>query len=125
MKKKKISKFVYWAPRVLSIIFIFFLALMSLDVFSPGLSFWQIAGGLLIHNIPVFVLLIVLWISWKYEWVGGVAFILAGMLYIAMLLTNALRNRFEWYMLSWAVQIAGIAFFIGILFLINWFKKKK
>ena len=119
--KKKISKLVYWTPRILSIIFIFFLALMSLDVFSPELSFWESVVGLFMHNIPVFILLIALLISWKYEWVGGLVFILAGLLYIVVLM----RNSFEWYMLSWAIQIAGIAFFIGILFFINLFKKKK
>jgi hypothetical protein len=94
---------------------------MSLDVFSPELSFGQTLGALFMHNIPALVLLIVLLVSWKYEIVGGIAFILAGLLYIIVLM----RNPFEWYMLSWTIQIAGPAFFIGILFLINWFKKKK
>ncbi|HIG93421.1 TPA: hypothetical protein HA242_01440 [Candidatus Woesearchaeota archaeon] len=119
--EKKISKFVYWTPRILSIIFISFLALMSLDVFSSESSFWQTIGALFMHNIPALVLLVVLLISWKYEIVGGIAFILAGLVYIVVLM----RNPFEWYMLSWAIQISGIAFFIGIMFLINWFKKRK
>ncbi len=119
--KKKISKFVYWAPRILSAIFILFLALMSLDVFSPELSFWQILAGLFMHNIPALVLLVVLLVAWKYEIVGGIAFILAGLLYIAILMTNP----FEWYMLAWALQISGIAFLIGILFIINWYKKRE
>ena len=119
--KKKISKFIYWTPRILSIIFIFFLALMSLDVFSSELSFWQTLIGLFMHNIPVIILLVVLIISWKYEIVGGIAFILAGLLYIVMLF----RNPFEWYMLLWAIQISGTAFLIGILFFINWFRKKR
>lgn len=119
--KKKISKGIYWTPRILSIIFICFLALMSLDVFGMGLSFWQTIGALFMHNIPALILLAVLLISWKYEIVGGIAFILSGLLYIILLM----RNPFEWYMLSWAIQISGIAFFIGILFFINWFKKRK
>lgn len=119
--KEKTSRFVYWAPRVLSIIFITFLALMSLDVFSPGLGLWEIVIGLLMHNIPTLVLLVVLLISWRYEVVGGVMFILVGLLYIVMLM----MNPFEWYYLAWAIQISGIAFLIGILFLIGWFKKKK
>lgn len=118
---KKISKFIYWTPRILSIIFLLFLAMFSLDVFGNGLNFWQTILGLLIHNMPVFVLLAVLIISWKYEIVGGVAFILAGLLYIVTLLMKG----FEWYMISWSLLIAGPAFFIGILFFINWFKKKK
>ena len=123
--EKKINKFVYWAPRILSIIFILFLALMSLDVISSELNFWQIVVGLLMHNIPALVLLVVLLISWKYEIVGGITFILAGMAYIVIILMNALKNQFEWYMLSWSIQVAGMAFFIGILFIVGWFKKKK
>ncbi|MDZ4385282.1 MAG: hypothetical protein U0944_02570, partial [Candidatus Moranbacteria bacterium] len=60
-------------------------------------------------------------ISWKYEIVGGVAFILAGLLYIALLM----GNPFEWYLVVWAMQILGIAFLIGILFIIGWCKKNK
>ena len=86
--KKKISKFVYWTPRILSIIFIFFLALMSLDVFEGNYGFWGTITGLFMHNIPAMILLIVLIISWKYEIVGGIAFILAGLLYIITLVTN-------------------------------------
>ena len=117
--EKKINKFIYWRPRILSIIFILFLALMSLDVFSPELSFWPTLGALFIHNVPALVLLIVLLISWKYELVGGITFILAGLLYIIILM----RKPFEWYMLSWSVTIAGPAFLIGTLFIINWQKK--
>lgn len=119
--KKKTSKFVYWAPRILSIIFIVFLAVMSLDVFSSELSFWQTMGALFMHNLPALVLLIVLLISWKYEIVGGIAFILAGALYLILVF----RNPFEWYMLLWAVQITGISWLIGALFLIGWFRPHK
>ncbi len=95
--------------------------MFSLDVFEPGLSVWQIVISLFMHNIPVFILAIVLGISWKYEIVGGIFFILAGLLYIIF---ASLRAP-AWYLaLSWGLIIAGPAFFIGILFLINWRKKK-
>jgi hypothetical protein len=118
---KKINKFVYWTPRILSIIFLLFLAMFSLDVFEPGLSFSQILLGLFMHNIPVFALLIILCISWKHEIVGGIAFILAGLLYITTLFMNP---KFEGHIVYWSIIIAGPAFFIGILFLIGWFNKK-
>jgi len=120
--KKKVSKFVYWAPRILSIIFIAFLALFSLDVFGNGLSFWEVVAAFLMHNIPVFVLIAVLWISWKHEIVGGIAFILAGFAYIA----STMIRQVPWYLvLSWSLIIAGPAFLIGIFFFMNWFGKKK
>jgi len=122
--KKNINKFVYWTPRILSILFICFLAIFSLDVISPDLSFGQIVLGLFMHNIPVFILLIVLLISWKHEIVGGVVFTLAGALYVVMILMNIFRNSFEWYMLSWILTIAGPAFLVGVLFIINWMKKR-
>ncbi len=117
----KINRFIYWTPRILSILFILFISLFSLDIFDLSLGFWGTIVGLLMHNIHSFVLTTVLIISWKHEIVGGVAFILAGLLYMALLLTN----QFEWYMISWSLIIAGPAFFIGYLFLLNWFKKKK
>ncbi|MDD4983460.1 MAG: hypothetical protein PHH82_01300 [Candidatus ainarchaeum sp.] len=118
--ERKVGKFLYWTPRILSIILVIFMFLMSLDVFGNGLGFWQTALAFFMHNIPALILLIVLIISWKYEIVGGITFILAGLLYIVLLF----RNPFEWYMLAWAIQISGIAFLIGILFIIGWHKKK-
>jgi hypothetical protein len=110
--EKKINRFVYWTPRILSIIFILFLAVFSLDVFDMKLGFWETALGLFMHNIPVFVLSIVLLISWKREIVGGITFILAGTLYVVIMLMNS------------SLIIAGPAFLIGILFIINWLKKQ-
>ncbi|PIN71835.1 hypothetical protein COV21_04060 [Candidatus Woesearchaeota archaeon CG10_big_fil_rev_8_21_14_0_10_45_5] len=123
--KKKISKFIYWTPRILSIIFILFLAMFSLDIFEGNYGFWGTILGLFMHNIPTLFLLIVLLISWKHEIVGGIGFILAGIFYIAWVLMNAIKKGFELYYLLWVVQISGIAFFIGIMFLVGWFKKKR
>ena len=63
VEKKRVGKFLYWTPRILSILFLLFLALFSLDVVGQGYGFWGTIGALFMHNIPVFILLIVLWIS--------------------------------------------------------------
>ena len=125
MKKQKVGKFIYWTPRILSILFIAFLTLFSFDVFGQGYGFWGTLLAFFIHNIPVIILAILLWISWKHEIVGAIVFILAGLLYTILTLTTAIKNGFEFYYLAWIVQIAGIAFLIGILFLINWKRKNK
>jgi len=120
--KNEISKFVFWTPRILSIIFIAFLALFSLDVFGNGYSFWETVMGLFMHNIPALILLIILIVSWKREIVGAVAFILAGILYIFFAFSHARNSGMA---LAWSVQISGTAFVIGGFFLANWIKKKK
>ncbi|MFA6088937.1 MAG: hypothetical protein WC755_03670 [Candidatus Woesearchaeota archaeon] len=120
--KQKLWKFIYWTPRILSIIFILFLVLFSLDVFEPGLTFWQIFVGLFMHNIPSLILLVALIISWKYEIIGAVAFNLVGILYIMWLFSNI---YFDHFMILKAMIIAGPAFLIGILFLVGWNKKRK
>ena len=116
-----INKGLYWTPRVLSIIFILFLAMMSLDVFEPGQGFWQTAGALVLHLVPALVLLVVLLIAWKQEIVGAAGFLLAGLTYIAWLFASP----FEAYKIVWALQISGVAFLTGILFLVGWKKKGK
>jgi len=120
----KVNKFIFWTPRILAIVFILFLAMFSLDIFEGNYGFWGTIVGLFMHNIPSLVLLFILIISWKHEIVGGITFILAGILYITWLLIASLKTGFEWYYLLWAVQISGIAFLIGVLFLVGWKKKK-
>lgn len=120
--KKKINKFIYWTPRILAIIFILFLAILSADIFGNNYTFWETVLGLFMHNLPTFFLLVILIISWKYEIVGGVTFILFGILYIIITL---LRKVFEWGVLLSILIISGISLIIGILFIIGWIKKKK
>ena len=115
-----INRDLYWTPRILSIVFILFLALFSLDVFGNGYGLWETVLGLLIHNIPSIILTVILVISWKYEIVGAIAFILAGLAYIIMTAINASL----YLALSWGLIIAGPAFLIGVLFYLNWIKKK-
>ncbi|HHX51605.1 MAG TPA: hypothetical protein GX711_09215 [Clostridia bacterium] len=111
----KVSPLSYWTPRILAIVFIIFLMLFSLDVISPELTFGEIFVGLFIHNIPALVLIIVLIISWKHEIVGGVVFLLTGLLFMIIIAPSELGG----------LIIAGPALLIGGLFMINWFKKKQ
>jgi hypothetical protein len=116
-----VNKTLYWAPRILSIALIAFLTLFSLDVFEAGASTREILTGLFLHNIPSIILMIVLIIAWKYEIVGAVAFILAGLFYIALNIRNAVPMPMA---LTWSLTLSGPAFLIGILFLMNWRNKK-
>ncbi len=108
-------------PRMLSIVFIIFLSLFSLDVFNEKSGFWQILAGLFLHNILALIFLIVLIISWKHEIVGGIIFISAGIFYIIFAFSHADSWKVA---LEWSIQIAGSVFVIGGLFITNWIEKR-
>ncbi|MDD5726861.1 MAG: hypothetical protein PHC53_05710 [Patescibacteria group bacterium] len=112
--------FIFWTPRILSILFILFLAMFSLDIFDGNYGFWGTILGLFMHNIPSLVLLLVLIIAWKHELVGAIAFALAGLAYIVSIVS---RSQLEPYMISYSFIIAGPAFLVAALFLIGWLRK--
>jgi hypothetical protein len=121
---KKTKGWIFWTPRVLAILFVLFLAMFSLDVFDEKLGFWGTIIGLFMHNLPALILLVILIISWKREIIAGVAFILAGFLYVALISSKIFTSSFEWYMLSWILTIAGPSFLVGVLFIIGWSRRK-
>lgn len=116
------NKIILWLPRILSIVFVCFLTLFSLDVFGTGLNWWQTIGAFLIHSIPSIILAVIVYLSWKRPQIGGVAFILAGLAYIILTLTS---KGLPWYLaLSWSTTIAGPAILTGVFYLLSWRRKK-
>jgi hypothetical protein len=106
----------YWSPRVICIIFSAFAMLFSFDVFEEGKGFWETSIAFLMHNIPVFVMIIILIVTWRWEWIGGIIFCLLGFIYIVM----------EWGRFPFGTYaiISGPLFLTGILFLLNWKYRK-
>lgn len=115
------KRVLYWAPRALSIAFIAFLSLFALDVFSEGNSFWMTFAALAVHLIPSFVLIAVLVLAWRWEWIGALLYAAAGTLYVVMVLPR--RSLSPSIKLNWILTIAGPAFLIAVLFLIDWLKR--
>lgn len=74
----RLARIIHWTPRVAAIVLMFFISLFSLDVFEMEASPLELLGGLLIHNIPSFILLAALIAAWKRPAVGFVTFLLAG-----------------------------------------------
>ncbi len=109
-------KIIYWLPRVLSIGFVLFLSLFSLDVFSEYNGF-DVILPLLIHLIPSFILLAVTLISWKYDLLGTFVFLGFSVFYVF-----AAGFDRPW---SWYVCISVPAGVVGILFLLSWLQKRK
>jgi hypothetical protein len=110
----------FWAPRAMSIVFIAFLSLFALDVFGEGYGFWKTLLALTMHLIPTFVLIAVLVLAWRWEWIGATLYAAAGVLYVLWVLPHHIPPAMK---LLWVLTIAGPAFLIGALFLANWMKR--
>lgn len=108
---KTLHRVIVWAPRVLGILAALFLGLFALDVFDMGLSFWETIGALLIHLVPSLLLLIVVALSWRWPWLGGLLFVVLGALYVWA------TQPHPW---TWDVIVAGPLFLTGLLFLLGW-----
>jgi hypothetical protein len=107
-----VKRLIFWTPRILGVLFALFISLFALDVFGEGYGFWETVVALLIHLVPTGIILIVLVIAWRWEWVGGVLFFALGGWYLFMT-----RGKFGW---TTYLMISGSLFLVGVLFLINW-----
>ena len=112
------SKILYWVPRVLGILFAVFISLFSLDVFGEY-GFPIVLVALFMHNVPTFILIGVLLIAWKWNFIGGILYVLLGLFYILMMRGDVDLIVF--------LMIPGVVFLVGVLFMINhvWKVKKK
>jgi hypothetical protein len=101
----------------LGIVIALFISMFALDVFGQGKGFWETTLALLIHLIPTYVILILLAVSWRWEWIGGVFFPALGLWYLMWF-----WGRFP---LSVYFLIAGPLFLLGGLFLLNWLYRRQ
>ncbi|MDK2936767.1 MAG: hypothetical protein PWP62_1775 [Eubacteriaceae bacterium] len=121
-----VPKWLFWTPRILSILLVAFLFMFSFDVYSPGMRVGEVALGFLMHNIPVIILIIIIVFAWKWELIGAIVFSLAGLLYMGLTIANMFNGDLPWYLaLSWSLTLSGPAFVIAFLYFLNWKKKKK
>jgi hypothetical protein len=102
-----------WSPRILAILYIIFISLFALDIFSMGLTGWDVVVGLLMHLIPSMMIILALIIAWRSEVVGSIAFLLVGI----------------WFALRWGGYgwLSVPLFVIAALFLLFWllYRRKK
>lgn len=113
---KHLQKFLFWTPRLAGILFVLFLSLFALDIFSMQLGVWETVLGLFMHLIPSILLAIAIVLAWRWEWVGALLFIGWAIMYI----TTA--HGFDW---SVYAMIAGIPALVGLLFLAGWIWRRR
>jgi len=119
-------KILHWTPRIICILAILFISLFALDSFSPDLTIWQQIGAFLIHLIPSFLLLVLLIVAWKREFIGGIIFTLIGLGFSPFIFVhNYKMNQSVWMSLTIVLVITVPFIIAGILFIVSHSKKKK
>jgi hypothetical protein len=120
-------KIIHWTPRVICILSILFISLFAADAFKGNDTIWLKIGGFFMHLIPTFVLIALLIIAWKWEYIGGILFTIIGLLTAPFIfMHNYNVNHFPIENCIGIVAIINLPFIIvGILFIISHYMKKK
>lgn len=110
--KKSMMRALFWAPRVLGIALTMLLALLAVDVFREGYSFWETAGALLMHQLPALLVLAAVAVGWRWEWAGALMFLACAALHIVLF----------WAPQRWPALliITTPLALTGVLFLLHW-----
>ena len=107
MKKRGL---LFWFPRLLSVLFILFLSMFSLNVFYQSLPLLETFTAFFIHLLPSILLLIILLFACRHEFMGGILFVVLGFVYLT-----------KGWNFPWQAKLAICLplFLIGILFICN------
>ncbi len=121
---KKSIKVFHWLPRIICILAILFVSLFAADAFAPELTIWQQIGAFLIHLIPSFILVALLVVAWKWEYIGGIIFTIIGLgLSPFVFVHNYKMNHSVWMSLGIILAITIPFVIVGVLFI--WSHKMK
>lgn len=107
------KRWLTWIPRLLTVAFVGFLALFAMDVFSEYDNLRDTLVALFMHLIPNFILLIALLIAWRYKIVGGVIFLILGVISVFAFGTYA-------HIITFLI-VSLPAYIIGLLFILDGF----
>lgn len=119
-------KILHWSPRIICILSILFISMLALDAFDPRLTAWQQSVAFLMHMIPSFILIAILWVAWKWELIGGIVLIFFCLL-TSPWVFNQNYNRTHSVFVSLQIILMIIFPFIltGILFIVSHYARRK
>ncbi|MFH1248762.1 MAG: hypothetical protein V1660_01275 [archaeon] len=109
----------FWIPRIIAILFVMFISLFALDVFSEGYSPLQLIVGLFMHLIPSIIMTLFIIFAWRNGLILGLPFIGFGIWYIWEISDGP---AYQWF---WALEIALPALIVGFLSIYEWMQARK
>ncbi len=119
-------KIFHWTPRIICILAILFISMFAADSFAPKLTFWQQIVDFIIHLIPSIILVALLIVAWKWEYIGGIIFIVLALgLSPFVFMLNYNRNHSVGMSLGIILAITFPFVVVGALFITSHYMKKK
>jgi hypothetical protein len=101
------DRFLFWTPRVLAILFAGFLGIFAADVFDETQGFWSTAVALLLHLVPSGLILLILVIAWRHEWLGGLFYLAISLLFFV----TSSGDRIAYAAISGPLALIALLFF--------------
>ncbi|MCB9169536.1 MAG: hypothetical protein H6597_06465 [Flavobacteriales bacterium] len=99
-----------WPPRILALAVVGLLAFIAMDALEEGGTWVGRLIALAIHMTPTWILLILIALAWKREWLGAIAFTLLATGY-------AVR---AWPHVGWILWISGSLLGAAALYALAW-----
>lgn len=116
----------FWTPRILCILAILFVSMFALDSFAPELTLIQQIGAFLMHLVPSFVLLALLVVAWRWELIGGLIFILIGIVFSPIIYQHNFRMNHSVMISLQVILLITFPFIVvGSLFVVHHFFRMK
>ncbi|MCU4155937.1 hypothetical protein J1N10_08110 [Carboxylicivirga sp. A043] len=120
------SKILYWTPRVIYIATVAFISLFALDAFDSTFNTWHQIRNFIMHMIPSFALIAFLIYVWRKELTGGSILIFLGLALSVLVFRHNFRMNHSVFKSLLPVFLLTLPFFItGILFIIDYFHRRK
>lgn len=101
----------FWSPRVLSLFVVWLAAKNFADWVSPNKGFGDNVLSVLVHLIPALLVLGIVALSWRREWIAGTFFVLLGLLRAAKDVVIGSTSH---------LWLAAFGVLLGLLFVLNW-----
>lgn len=109
------DKLLLWSPRILGILVSVFLSLFALDAFGQGKTLGQALPDFVMHVSPMLILLVVVGLSWRKMWLGGLVFTGLAVAYAYFAREHT----------SWVAVVSGPLLVVGVLFSWSWMRHRK
>ena len=100
-----------WLPRILAFIFAGFISLFALDSFEAHQTFFQKFGHILAHLVPTAAVLAALWLAWYRRIIGGLVFMMLGMIFTIHF--GTWRQTGLFLMFSLPLFVTGVLFILS------------